>query len=84
MDKRLLLASAFGLFFIAGAIVPAFAAKVDDRTTKCSIATLEGSYIYTGHRVIWTKSRTPRPESCPSTEKDGLYSSTRGPMSERN
>lgn len=45
MDKRLLLASAFGLFFIAGAST-SFAAKVDDRATKCSIATLEGSYIY--------------------------------------
>lgn len=45
MDMRLLLASAFGLFYIAGAST-VFAAKVDDRATKCSIATLEGSYIY--------------------------------------
>lgn len=45
MDMRLLLASVFGLFFITGAST-AFAGKVDDRATKCSIATLEGSYIY--------------------------------------
>ncbi len=45
MDKRLLLVSPVGLFFIAGAAT-AFATMVDERATTCSIATLEGSYIY--------------------------------------
>ena len=40
------LASALGLIFIAGATAPVFAAQVDENSTKCSIATLEGSYIY--------------------------------------
>lgn len=46
MNMRLQLASAFGLIFIAGATAPVFAAKMDESSTKCSIATLEGSYIY--------------------------------------
>ncbi len=45
MDKRQL-ASLFGIFFVAGVAAPAFAARIDERATTCSLATLEGSYIY--------------------------------------